>query len=64
MEPIVRLDSETGERELTIMRWGLVPFRTLLANSVTEPIGRVVQTSRCVLQPKAYYPRSPPAAAN
>ena len=26
MQPVVRLDPETGERELTIMRWGLVPF--------------------------------------
>ena len=26
MQPIVRLDSETGQRELTVMRWGLVPF--------------------------------------
>jgi putative SOS response-associated peptidase YedK len=25
-QPVVRLDAETGERELTIMRWGLVPF--------------------------------------
>ena len=25
-QPVVRLDSETGERELTIMRWGLIPF--------------------------------------
>jgi putative SOS response-associated peptidase YedK len=25
-QPVVRLDSETGERELAIMRWGLVPF--------------------------------------
>jgi putative SOS response-associated peptidase YedK len=25
-QPIVRLDPETGERELTVMRWGLVPF--------------------------------------
>ena len=25
-QPVVRLNSETGERELTIMRWGLVPF--------------------------------------
>jgi len=23
---VVRLSSETGERELTIMRWGLIPF--------------------------------------
>ena len=26
MPPVVRLDSETGVRELTIMRWGLVPY--------------------------------------
>jgi len=26
MQPVVRLDGETGERELTVMRWGLVPF--------------------------------------
>jgi len=26
MQPVVRLDRETGERELAIMRWGLVPF--------------------------------------
>ena len=25
-QPVVRLGSETGERELTVMRWGLVPF--------------------------------------
>jgi putative SOS response-associated peptidase YedK len=25
-QPVVRLDSETGERELAVMRWGLVPF--------------------------------------
>ncbi len=25
-QPVVRLDPETGERELTVMRWGLVPF--------------------------------------
>src|ERR1700739_2221015 len=25
-QPVVRLNGETGERELTIMRWGLVPY--------------------------------------
>jgi putative SOS response-associated peptidase YedK len=25
-QPVVRLNGETGERELTVMRWGLVPF--------------------------------------
>lgn len=26
MQPVVRLDKKTGERELTVMRWGLVPY--------------------------------------
>jgi putative SOS response-associated peptidase YedK len=26
LQPVVRLDGETGEPELTIMRWGLIPF--------------------------------------
>jgi putative SOS response-associated peptidase YedK len=26
LQPVVRLSPETGERELAIMRWGLVPF--------------------------------------
>ena len=26
LQPVVRLNGETGEPELTIMRWGLVPF--------------------------------------
>ena len=25
-QPVVRLDRETGERELTVMRWGLLPY--------------------------------------
>ena len=25
-QPVVRLSPETGERKLTVMRWGLVPF--------------------------------------
>ncbi len=41
LQPVVRLDSETGQRELTVMRWGLVPFWTLLANS-TGPRIRVI----------------------
>jgi putative SOS response-associated peptidase YedK len=26
IEPVVRLGPDTGERELAIMRWGLVPY--------------------------------------
>ena len=26
LQPVVRLNRETGERELTVMRWGLVPY--------------------------------------
>jgi putative SOS response-associated peptidase YedK len=26
MLTVIRLDSDTGQRELAIMRWGLVPF--------------------------------------
>ena len=26
LQPVVRLDIETGQRELTVMRWGVVPF--------------------------------------
>jgi len=25
-QPVVRLNRDSGERELTVMRWGLVPF--------------------------------------
>jgi putative SOS response-associated peptidase YedK len=28
MQPVVRLDPDTGRRELAMMRWGLVPFWT------------------------------------
>src|ERR1035437_9744642 len=27
-QPVIRGDKETGERELVLMRWGLVPFFT------------------------------------
>ena len=37
-QPVVRLNRDTGERELVLRRWGLIPFWILLANSegVTE----------------------------
>ena len=36
-QPIVRLNRDTGERELVLMRWGLIPFWILLANSEAAP---------------------------
>jgi putative SOS response-associated peptidase YedK len=27
-QPVVRLDPQTGQRQLTVMRWGLVPYRS------------------------------------
>ncbi|MGB6689718.1 MAG: SOS response-associated peptidase family protein [Terracidiphilus sp.] len=32
-QPVVKLDGENRERELTLMRWGLVPFWTLFRKS-------------------------------
>ena len=32
LQPVVRLNRETGERELTVMRWGLIPFWSNEAN--------------------------------
>src|ERR1700761_264096 len=39
-QPVVRLNRDTGERELVLMRWGLVPYWILLANS-----GRATEVS-------------------
>src|ERR1700751_772105 len=46
-QPVVRLNRDTGERELGLMRWGLVPYWILLANSVTRAIVRVGLRVRC-----------------
>jgi putative SOS response-associated peptidase YedK len=34
-QPVIRLNSETGEREIALVKWGLMPYWILLANSVT-----------------------------
>lgn len=26
MQPVIRLDRDTGEREMVLMRWGLIPY--------------------------------------
>ncbi|MGA2890996.1 MAG: SOS response-associated peptidase family protein [Terracidiphilus sp.] len=33
-QPVVRLNLETGERELTVMRWGLIPSWILFRKSL------------------------------
>lgn len=64
MQPVVRLDSETGERELTIMRWGLIPYwskdaySTINAkaeNVTTDPAYRQAMARRRCLVPADWY---------
>ena len=68
LQPVVRLDSETGQRELTIMRWGLVPFwakdakigySTINAKSetvTTSPAYReAMKCRRCVVPAEWFY---------
>jgi putative SOS response-associated peptidase YedK len=45
MQPVVRLDSETGERELTVMRWGLIPFWSKDAYSTINARAETITTS-------------------
>ena len=67
MQPVVRLDSETGERELTVMRWGLVPFwskdgkaafNTINARAetvTTSPAFREAMKRQCCLVPADWF---------
>lgn len=68
LQPVVRLDSETGERELTIMRWGLIPFwskdskiaySTINAKSetvTTSPVFReAVKRRRCLVPADCFF---------
>jgi putative SOS response-associated peptidase YedK len=67
LQPVVRLSSETGERELTIMRWGLIPFfakdakiaySTINARAetvVTSPVFREPMKRRRCLVPADFF---------
>jgi putative SOS response-associated peptidase YedK len=67
LQPVVRLDSETGQRELTIMRWGLVPlwakdakigYSTINAKSetvTTSPAFREAMKRRHCLVPAEWF---------
>ncbi|MGA3050291.1 MAG: SOS response-associated peptidase family protein [Terracidiphilus sp.] len=46
MQPVVRLIEDIGKMELTVMRWGLVPFWIPVANCVISPIVPVGRKQR------------------
>ncbi|MGA8670261.1 MAG: SOS response-associated peptidase [Terracidiphilus sp.] len=67
-QPVVRLERETGARELTVMRWGLVPywakdskvgFSTINAKAetvVTSPAFRdAMKRRRCLVPAEFFY---------
>ena len=58
-QPVVRLNRDTGEREIVLMRWGLVPYWMLLAKSVTRLILQLERRPMCVSQPGKYLTNSP-----
>jgi hypothetical protein len=52
-KPVVRLASETDQRELTIMRWGLIPFwskDSKIAYSTIDAKAEAVATSPTCLR--------------
>jgi putative SOS response-associated peptidase YedK len=68
MQPVVRLDAETGDRELTVMRWGLVPFwskdgkasySTINARAETVPTSATYREAfkrrRCLVPADLFY---------
>ena len=67
-QPVVRLEPESGERELTVMRWGLVPFwardakigfSTINAKAETVPTGPSFREAwrrrRCLVPAEWFY---------
>ncbi len=67
-QPVVRLSEETGEREVAMMRWGLVPFWARHArdgakriNARAEDIarspvfGEAIRRRRCLVPADAFY---------
>jgi antirestriction protein ArdC len=51
-------------RQFTQMRWGLVPFWILLANSFTSPTVRLEQAAKCGSPPAGLRSRNLPVAAD
>jgi putative SOS response-associated peptidase YedK len=67
-QPVIRLNRDTGERELVLMRWGLIPFwakdsgiglRTINAKAetiTTTPAFReAIKYRRCLVPADAFY---------
>src|ERR1700744_2804520 len=61
-QPVIRLNRETGEREMVMMRWGLVPhFATPLADVKAETIQQRAmwripfQKRRCLVPADGFY---------
>jgi putative SOS response-associated peptidase YedK len=67
-QPVVRLNRETGEREIVMMRWGLIPYRakdpsiglrTINAKAetiTTNPVFReAIKYRRCLVPADAFY---------
>jgi hypothetical protein len=52
-QPVIRLNRDTGEREIVLMRWGLVPFWILLANSEGAP--EVSENGTLLAPPRSIY---------
>lgn len=44
LQPVVRLDRDTGERELTVMRWGLIPYWSKDAKMAYSTINAKAET--------------------
>lgn len=44
LQPVVRFDADTSRRELTIMRWGLVPFWSKDGNAACSTINARAET--------------------
>jgi putative SOS response-associated peptidase YedK len=54
LQPVVRLDGETGERELALMRWGLIPFwskNSKIAFSTINAKAETIKTSSAFREP-------------
>jgi putative SOS response-associated peptidase YedK len=75
LAPVIRADRETGERRLTMLRWGLVPYwakdasiGSKMINARSETLAEkavfrnLLERRRCVVPADAFYEWRKPAA--